>query len=70
MDRYLIKYIEDFLIKCNKCNTLNIYYKNQKCNICKKYYCLECEKLRQVYGFFSTSYCNFCFECFHREFIP
>ena len=69
LDIYVIKYIQSFLIKCPICNHLDIFYKDQKCNICKKYYCKKCENLRKVYGFFITSYCNFCYNCYAREFI-
>lgn len=70
MDIYLIKYIESFLKKCDKCKKLDIYDINQKCNICSSYYCSECENMKKVHGFFSSSYCNFCHKCFFREFIP
>lgn len=69
LDIYIIEYIQSFLIKCPTCNNLDIFYKDQKCNICRKYYCKKCENLRKVYGFFVTSYCNFCYNCYAREFI-
>lgn len=70
IDFYLQEYIKSFLVNCDKCNKLNIYSKEQKCCICKKYSCHECDNLRKVFGFFDNNYCNFCYQCFYREFIP
>lgn len=62
MDKYLLKYISEFLIKCNKCNKFNYLIKEQQCCICNNYFCSECDiKLIPVFSFYTSYYCNECF---------
>ena len=41
MDKYLLKYISEFLIKCNKCNKFNYLIKEQQCCICNNFFALN-----------------------------
>ena len=50
-DDYLLRYISEFLSKCNKCKKYdynkNDYNKNDnRCSVCKTYFCSDCSKYK------------------------
>lgn len=61
MDPYLLKYICDFLIKCELCKIMEINAKN--CCICKVSYCNKCKiHFQKIVGFYENYYCNECYQ--------
>jgi len=60
IDNYLIKYLCDFLIKCELCNSMEIDV--EKCCICKVSYCNQCKDfLYKIHGFYENNYCKECY---------
>lgn len=61
----LIKYITDFLVKCDYCNKLDII--SRECCICKKKYCNNCNlnninfRYYDVSSFTTSTYCSDCY---------
>lgn len=62
-DPYLIKYLCEFLVQCNNCKCYQIYYKQNTCFICKKFFCKNCtSQLYYNYNHCETSD-RYCLEC-------
>ena len=61
-DIYLVRYINEFLVKCKSCNSTNINNKKNICCICKDNYCDECsENLLDIESFYKNKYCRICY---------
>ena len=67
-DKYLLKYILEYLKKCKKCNKFDIKNCGDICCICSDFYCIDCKNKNLVnyYGFCKNKY---CLECSNYFFI-
>jgi hypothetical protein len=67
-DQHIVKYIKDFLRKCENCSTYDTYvFETNCCITCKKYFCSKCNKtclVRNYNDFETTS--NYCLDCDHK----
>ena len=45
-DNYLLRYISEYLNKCNKCKKYDYYKSNNTCSVCKTYFCSDCTKYK------------------------
>ena len=65
-DPYLVRYINEFLEKCNNCGKYDIYNEIRICFACRKYFCNCCKMIRDY-----TPYevCGlYCEECHNKYF--
>lgn len=74
LDKYVYRYITDYMKLCSHCNKYDIYKYEQTCCFCKIFYCTECtSKLTRNYNHYETTsnYCEICnVKCFEYKLPP
>lgn len=66
-DPYLIRYINEFLKKCNNCNKLDLYNEIRICFACTKYFCNSCKMVRDYTPYEITGL--YCERCHNKYFV-
>ena len=63
LNNYLSDRVLSYLVTCNNCKNYHLDNSNNRCCICKKFFCNNCLKyFHSYYGFYENSYCKSCFE--------
>ena len=63
-DNYLLRFIKEFLQKCDNCEKYDIFKEIQFCCYCHKYNCSSCKMVRD-YTHYET--CGFYCEKCHKD---
>ena len=65
-DPYILRYILEYLKICDGCQRYDSFDKKKECNICKEFYCFDCNNylIPKLSGFTTSIYCRECYNYF------
>jgi len=64
VDKYLLRYISEFLSLCTNCNKYDYCHPCHKCELCSAFFCKQCKPSNLCFGYHHDEAIHlFCKEC-------